>query len=200
MVVSREYNRLDDIVEDDNEEESDKDGEGVDRGDAAAAALIDLLVDEEVDYSSYEGESEEGITTGGGIVYEIEEADDLHVEGHTGTAALSVWHCALEGVIPEDDEIFYYQRDSTGGCSHSTTERASSGESDNDEPENDEPEIVDPQTLDPLTDYIITNFPQENRQYFLSISNVRTDKVFLKTILDCTEVHVPTIDRVLFAK
>ena len=35
-VVSREYNRLDDIVEDENEEESDKDGKGVDRGDAAA--------------------------------------------------------------------------------------------------------------------------------------------------------------------
>ena len=32
MVVSREYNRLDDIVEDDNEEDSDKYCEGVDRG------------------------------------------------------------------------------------------------------------------------------------------------------------------------
>ena len=58
MVVSREYNRLDDIVEDDNEEESDKDVEGLDRGDAAAAALLDLLVDEEGNHSSYEGESE----------------------------------------------------------------------------------------------------------------------------------------------
>ena len=29
MVVSREYNRLDDIVEYDKEEESDKEGEGV---------------------------------------------------------------------------------------------------------------------------------------------------------------------------
>ena len=58
MVVWREYNRFDDIVEDDNEEESDKDGEGFDRGDAAAAALLDLLVDEEGNYSSYEGESE----------------------------------------------------------------------------------------------------------------------------------------------
>ena len=63
MVVSREYNRLDDIVEDDNEEKSEKDSEDVNRGDAAAAALLDLLVDEEVDYSSYEGESEEVITT-----------------------------------------------------------------------------------------------------------------------------------------
>ena len=59
MVVSREYNLLDDIIEDDNEEESDKDGEGVESGDAAAVALLDLLVDEEVDYSSYEGKSEE---------------------------------------------------------------------------------------------------------------------------------------------
>ena len=57
MVVSRKYNRLDDIVEDDNEEESEKDGECVDRGDAAAAALLDLLVDEEGNYSRYEGES-----------------------------------------------------------------------------------------------------------------------------------------------
>ena len=32
MVVSREYNRLDDIVETDNEEEGDKYCEGVDRG------------------------------------------------------------------------------------------------------------------------------------------------------------------------
>ena len=47
MLVSRECNRLDDILEYENEEDSDKDGEGVDRGDAAAAALIDLLVDEE---------------------------------------------------------------------------------------------------------------------------------------------------------
>ena len=105
MVVSREYNRLDAIVEDDNEEESDEDGEGVDRGDSAAAALLDLLVDEEVDDSRYEGESEEGITTGGGIVDEIEEAADLHVEGHTGTAALSLWRRALESVIPEDDNF-----------------------------------------------------------------------------------------------
>ena len=72
MVISREYNRLDSIVEGDNEEESDKDGEGVDRGDAAAAALLDILVDEEENYSSYEGESEEGITTGGRLVHEIE--------------------------------------------------------------------------------------------------------------------------------
>ena len=56
-MVSREYKRLDDIVEDDNDEESDKDGEDVDRGDAAAAALLDLLVYEEGKYSSYEGES-----------------------------------------------------------------------------------------------------------------------------------------------
>ena len=48
MVVSREYNWLDDIVEDDNEEESDKDGEGINRGNAAADALLDLLVYEEV--------------------------------------------------------------------------------------------------------------------------------------------------------
>ena len=133
-------------------------------------------------------------------MHEIEEAADLHVEGHTGKAALSLWRCALESVIPEDDENLYYQRDSTGGCSHATTEGASSGESDNDEPEDDEPEIVDPQTLDPLPDHNIPTFPQENRQYFLSISNVRTDKVSLKTILDCTEVDVPTIDHVLFAK
>ena len=33
--------------EDDNEEKSDKDGEGVDRGDAAAVALLELLVDKE---------------------------------------------------------------------------------------------------------------------------------------------------------
>ena len=39
-----EYNRLDDIVEDDNEEESDKGGKGVDRGDAAAAALITVAM------------------------------------------------------------------------------------------------------------------------------------------------------------
>ena len=58
MVVSREYNRIYEIVEDDNEEESDKDGEGVDRGDAAAAALLGLMVHKEVDYSSYEGKSE----------------------------------------------------------------------------------------------------------------------------------------------
>ena len=89
MVVSREYNRLDDIVEDDNEYESDKDGEGINRGNAAADALLDLLVYEEGNYSSYEGESEEGIATGGRLVHEIEEAADLHVEGHTGKAALS---------------------------------------------------------------------------------------------------------------
>ena len=58
MVLSKEYNQLDDIVEDDNEEESDKDGEGIDRGDAGAAALLDILVDEEGNYSSYEGEIE----------------------------------------------------------------------------------------------------------------------------------------------
>ena len=90
MVVSREYHRLDNIVEDDNEEDDDKDGEGVNLGDAAAAALLDMLVDKEVDDSIYEGESEEGITTGGGLVDEIEEAADIHVEGHTGTAALSL--------------------------------------------------------------------------------------------------------------
>ena len=106
----------------------------------------------------------------------------------------------MESVILEDDEIFYYQRDSTGGCSHATTEVSSSGESDNGEPEDDEPKIVDPQNLDPLPDHNIPTFPQENRQYFLSIRNVRTNKVYLKTILDCTEVDVPTIDRVLFAK
>ena len=106
----------------------------------------------------------------------------------------------MESVIPEDDENLYYQRDSIGGCIHATTEGASSGESDNDEPEDDEPKIVDPQTLDPLTDHNIPTFPQENMQYFLSIRNVRTDKVSLQTILDCTEVDVPTIDRVLFAK
>ena len=102
MVVWREYNRFDDIVEDGNEEESDKDGEGVDRGDAAAAALLDILVDKERSYSSYEGESEEGITTGGRLVHEIEEAADLHIEVHTGTVALSLWRRALESVIPED--------------------------------------------------------------------------------------------------
>ena len=58
MVVSKEYNRLDNIVEDDNEEESYKDSEGVNRGDAAAASLLDILVDEEGNYSRYEGESE----------------------------------------------------------------------------------------------------------------------------------------------
>ena len=61
-----------------------------------------------------------------------------------GTAALSLLRRALESVTPEDDKIFYYQRDSTGGCSHATSEGASSGEWDNDEPEDDEPEIVDP--------------------------------------------------------
>ena len=106
----------------------------------------------------------------------------------------------MESVIPEDDKILYYQQDSTGGCSHATTEGASSGESDNDEPEDDEPEIVDPKTLDPLPDHNIPTFPQENRQYFLRIRNVRTEKVSLKTILDCKEVDVPKIDRVLFAK
>ena len=106
----------------------------------------------------------------------------------------------MDSVIPDDDEIFYYQLDSTGGCSHATTEGASSRESENDEPEDDEPGIVDPQTLDLLPDHIIPNFPQENRQYLLRISNVRTDKVSLKKILDCTEVDVPKIDRVLFAK
>ena len=168
--------------------------------DAAAATLLDLLVDEDVDYSSYEGKSEEVISTGGRLVHEIEEADGLHVEGYTGTAALSLWRRALESVIPEDDEIFYYQQDSTRECSHATTEGASSGESENDEPEDDEPEIVDPQTLYPLPDHNIPHFPQENRQYFLSISNVRTDKFYLKTILDFTEVDVPTIDCVLFEK
>ena len=172
MVLSREHNRLDDIVEDDNEEESDKDGEGVDRGDAAAAALLDLLVDQEVDYSSYEGESEEVITTGGRLVDEIEEAADLQVEVHTGTEDLSLWRCALESVIPEDEEILYYQQDLTVGCSHATTEGSSSGELDNDEPEDDEPEIFDSQILDPLPDHNIPTLPQENRQYFLSISNV----------------------------
>ena len=137
MVVPREYNRLDDIVEDENEEESDKDGKGVDRGDDAAADLLDLLVDEEVNYSSYEGESEEVITNSGRLLHELEEAANLHVEGHTGKSALSLWRRALESVIPEDDEILYYQRDSTGGCSHATTEGAGSGESDNDEPEDD---------------------------------------------------------------
>ena len=106
----------------------------------------------------------------------------------------------MESVIPEDDENFYYQRDSTGGCSHATTEGARSGEPGNDDTEDDEPEIVDPQTLYPPPDQNIPTFPLENRQYFLSISNVRTDKVSLKTILDCTEVDVPTIDHVLFAK
>ena len=106
----------------------------------------------------------------------------------------------MESVIPEDDEISYYKQDSTGGCSHATTEGASIEESDNDEPGDDEPEIVDPQTLDPLPDHNIPTFPQENRQYFLSIINVRTDKFSLKKIMDCTEVDVPTIDRVLFAK
>ena len=70
----------------------------------------------------------------------------------------------------------------------------------NDEPEDDEPEIVYPQTLDPLPDHKITTFRQENRYYLLSTSNVRTDKVSLKTVLDCTEVDVPKIDRVLFFK
>ena len=115
MLVSRKYNRLDDIVEYYNEEESNKDGEGVDRGDAASASLLDLLVDEEGNYSSYQGKSEEGITTGGSLVHEIEKAADLHVEGNTGTAALSLWRRALESVIPEDEELSYYQRDSTGG-------------------------------------------------------------------------------------
>ena len=133
MVVSREYNRLDDILEDDNEEESEKDGECFHRGDAAAADLIYLLVDKEVNYSSYEGESEEGITTSGRLVHEIEEAADLHVEGHTGKAALSLWRRALESVIPEDDKILYYHRDSTVGCIHATTEGAGSRELDNDD-------------------------------------------------------------------
>ena len=105
MMVPREYNRLDDIVEDENEEESDKYGEGFDRGDAAAAALLDLLVDNEGNYSSYDGESEEGITTGGRTVHEIEEASDLHIEGNTVKSALSLWRGAFESVIPEDDEI-----------------------------------------------------------------------------------------------
>ena len=200
MVVSREYNRLDDIVEDENEEESDKDGEGVDRGDAAAATLLDMLVDEKGNYSSYEDKSDEGITTCGRLVYEIEAAADLHVEGHTDKAALSLWRSGLDSVIPMDDENLYHQRESAGGCSHATTEGSDIGESNNDEPEDDEPEIFDPQNLDPLTDHNIPTFPQENRQYFLSIINVRTDKVFLNTILDCTEVDVPTIDHVLFSK
>ena len=157
-----------------------------------------MLVDEEVDYGSYEGESEEGITTSGRLVDIIEEAADLHVEGHTGKADLLLWRHALESVIPQDDKIFYYQLDSTGGCSHATTEGASSRESDNAEPEYYEPKIVDPQTLDPLPDYNIPNFQQENRQYLLSISNVRTEKVSLQKILDCTEVDVLTIDRVLW--
>ena len=106
----------------------------------------------------------------------------------------------MESVIPEDDGILYYHRDSTGRCSHATTEGVSSGESENDEPEYDEPEIVDPQSLDLLPDHNIATFPQDNRQYFLSISNVQTDKFSLKKIMDCTEVHVPTIDHVLFAK
>ena len=144
----------------------------VDRGDAAASTLLDLLLDEDVDYSSYEGKSEEVISTGGRLVDRIEEATDIHVEGHTGKAALSLWCRSSESIIPEDDEMLYYQRDSTGGCSHATTQGASSGESDNDEPEDYEPEIVDPQTLDPLPDHSIPIFPQENRQYFLSISNV----------------------------
>ena len=104
-------------------------------------------------------------------MHEIEEAADLLVEGRTGKAALSLWRRALESVIPEDDELSYYQRDSTGGCRHATTEESSSGESYNDEPEVDEPGIVDPQTLDPLPDHNIPTFPQENRQYFLSIRN-----------------------------
>ena len=106
----------------------------------------------------------------------------------------------MESVIPEDDQILYYQQDSTGGWSHTTTEGYSSGDSDNDEPEDDETKIVDPQTLDPLPDHNIPTSPQENRQYFRSISNVRTDKVSLKKIMDCTEVDVSTIDHVLFAK
>ena len=106
----------------------------------------------------------------------------------------------MESVIPEDDENLYYQRDSTGGCSHATTEEYSSGDSDNDEPEDDEPEIFYPQTLEPLPYHNIPTSPQENSQYFLSIRNVRTDKCSHKTILDCTEVDVPTIDHVLFAK
>ena len=53
------------------------------------------------------------VINSGGLVDEIEEAADLCVEGHTGTAAFSLWRAALESVIPEDDEIFYYQRDST---------------------------------------------------------------------------------------
>ena len=88
MLVSREYNRLDDIVEDDNKEKSDKDCEGVNSGDTAAATLLDLLVDKEGNYSSSEGKSEEGITTGGRLLYEIEEAADIHVEGHTSKVAL----------------------------------------------------------------------------------------------------------------
>ena len=70
----------------------------------------------------------------------------------------------LESVIPEDDEILYYQHESTGGCSHAKTEGASSGYSDNDESEDYEPEIVDPKTLYPLPDHNIPTFPQENRQ------------------------------------
>ena len=69
----------------------------------------------------------------------LRRAADLHVEGQTGKSALSLWRCALESVIPEDDEILYYQRESTGGCSHATTEGDSIGESDNDESEDDGP-------------------------------------------------------------
>ena len=52
-------------------------------------------------------------------MHEIEEAADLHVEGHTGKAALSLWRRALESVIPEDDKILYYQKDSFS-CGMST--------------------------------------------------------------------------------
>ena len=69
------------------------------------------------------------------------------------------------------------------------------------EPEDDEPENCRSANSRPATGSRHTQLSQqENRRYFLSIGNVRTDKVSLETILDFAEVDVPTIDRVLFAR
>ncbi len=50
-----------------------------------------------------------------------------------------------------------------------------------------------PETLEPLPLTADKNYPQEDVHYFKKISNVRTDKFSLGTMLDGSKVKIPTL-------
>jgi hypothetical protein len=140
----------------------------------------DTVLDEIEEYSSDDSsEDEEDLV------------DDTEEEGAEQVDEIADFMKALELVIGDDDDELFYDPPPPRDPDNEIDDEDSISIAVEDPPEN--PPETRPETLEPLPLTPDKKYPQEDAHYFKKISNVRTDKFSLGTMLDGSKVKIPTL-------